>query len=382
MRTVMVDKFPPLPAHDGGKLRSLAVLRRLVARGPVVLCTFDRPDTDRAALADLGVDLRTAPWPPRTLRTVRGVLRTGSVSAGRFWDARLAAIVAHAVGEAETDVLIVEHGQLGGYLALGRPRKRVLDLHNVDSDLAASYARSARPPRAQVAGIESRLLRRMEAAALGHADLAVTVSADDAARLATPPRDLVVCPNGWDPRPPLPPAREPVVAFTALFGWRPNIDAAVWFVGDVWPLVLTRCPQAKLLLVGKDPAPAVQALAGPTVEVTGTVPDIRPYLVRARVAVAPLLAGGGTRLKVLEALDAGRPIVGTTVGVAGLPGLEGHGVVIADRPADMAARLVELLDDPERAAALGVEGHHAVTSHYSWDAALTPLFDRLREWAA
>jgi glycosyltransferase involved in cell wall biosynthesis len=378
----MVDKFPPLPADDGGKLRSFAVLRRLADRGPVVLCSFDRPEADRGALARLGVELRTVPWTPGPIRNLRGSLRTGSGSAGRFWDGRLATTIREAMAEAPTDVFMVEHGQLGRYLKLGRAGRRVLDLHNVDSDLAASYARSARPPRAQLAGLESRLLRRMERAALASADVVVTVSEEDAGRLAADPAEVLVCPNGWEPGPVLPPAAAPVVLFTALFGWRPNVDAAVWFVTEVWPAVVARCRQARLLLVGKDPAPAVRALAGPTVEVTGTVPDVRPYLQRARVAVAPLLAGGGTRLKVLEALDAGRPVVGTSVGVAGLPRLAGSGVIVADAPAEMADALVTLLGDADRAAALGQAGHDAVGHYYSWDGALRPLFDRLDGWAA
>jgi glycosyltransferase involved in cell wall biosynthesis len=257
----------------------------------------------------------------------------------------------------------------------------VLDLHNVDSELAANYARTAPPPRAQLAGLESRLLRRMERAALRSADLVLTVSEDDAAHLAAQPQECVVCPNGWDPRPALPPTTEPVVVFTALFGWRPNVDAAVWFATAVWPTVIASCPQARLLLVGKDPAPQVQALADATIEVTGTVPDVRPYLARALVTVAPLLAGGGTRLKVLEALDAGRPVVGTSVGVAGLPKLAGHGVIVADTASDMATAIGGLLRDPYRAARLGVAGHEAVTTYHSWDSTLRPFFERLESWA-
>jgi glycosyltransferase involved in cell wall biosynthesis len=132
-----------------------------------------------------------------------------------------------------------------------------------------------------------------------------------------------------------------------------------------------------LVLVGRDPAPEVRALAAPGVEVTGTVPDVRPYVAAARVAVAPLRSGGGTRLKILEALDAGRPVVATSVGVSGLDDLVGDGVVVADDPAAMAAEIGTLLADDARAAALGAAGHAAVRSRYSWDGVLAPLLERV-----
>jgi glycosyltransferase involved in cell wall biosynthesis len=158
-------------------------------------------------------------------------------------------------------------------------------------------------------------------------------------------------------------------------GWAPNVDAAVWFGHEVWPAVLRRSPDARLLLVGRDPAPPVQALASPSVEVSGTVSDVRPFLSQARVTVAPLRAGGGTRLKILEALDAGRPVVATSIAVDGLEDLIGEGVVVADDAGTMIDAVSTLLADPDRAAALGRAGHEAVSARHSWDVALAPLLD-------
>jgi glycosyltransferase involved in cell wall biosynthesis len=168
------------------------------------------------------------------------------------------------------------------------------------------------------------------------------------------------------------------VAFVATMGWAPNVDAAVWLAQDIWPTILARVPQARLLLVGKDPAPAVLALADDTIEVTGTVDDVRPYLARARVVVAPLRAGGGTRLKIMEALDFGRPLVATTVGCEGMEDLIGRGVVVADTAPGLAGTIAELLLDPAGAAALGRAGHDAVAADHTWDAALAPLLQAVR----
>jgi glycosyltransferase involved in cell wall biosynthesis len=111
--------------------------------------------------------------------------------------------------------------------------------------------------------------------------------------------------------------------------------------------------------------------------VTGTVPAIRPYLERAQVAVAPLRAGGGTRLKVLEALDAGRPVVATSVGIAGLDDLVGCGAVVADDPQRMTSAIADLLADPPEAARLGSAGSAAVRARYTWDDTLAPLLERV-----
>jgi glycosyltransferase involved in cell wall biosynthesis len=121
----------------------------------------------------------------------------------------------------------------------------------------------------------------------------------------------------------------------------------------------------------------VQELAGPSVEVTGTVPDLEPWYARTRVCVAPLLAGGGSRLKILEALAAGRPVVATSIGAEGLEDLVGRGVVVEDDPDRMAAALAELLSDGDRSAELGRAGVAAVAADHSWSAAVRPLLAAL-----
>jgi glycosyltransferase involved in cell wall biosynthesis len=155
------------------------------------------------------------------------------------------------------------------------------------------------------------------------------------------------------------------------------VEAATWFTREVWPSVVGAMPEARLQLVGREPAPEVQALAGPTVQVTGTVPDLDPWYARTRVCVAPLLAGGGSRLKILEALAAGRPLVATTIGAEGLEDLVGRGVLVEDDPTAMARAVVDLLGDADRATELGLAGADAVRADHSWSAAVRPLLDRL-----
>jgi glycosyltransferase involved in cell wall biosynthesis len=374
----MVTKFLPLPADSGGKRRSLAVLERLARLGDVVLCAFDQGGADCAALAAMGVEVRSVPWSPTAAGIARGLVRTGSGSAARFWDTRLAAAVREATGDRPTDVLQVEYATLAPYLGIAPARLRVLDLHNIESSLAVSYARSIGFVKALPVWGEAAALKRLEGAALRRANIAVVVSRHDQDRLPSTNAEILMCPNGWEPGPPIPAGAHPVIIFVAQFGWRPNVDAAVWLANRVWPLVRGRRPDARLLLVGRSPAPQVLRLACSDITVTGTVADVRPYLAQAQVAVAPLLSGGGTRLKLLEALDAGRPVVATRIGVEGLEDLVGHGVILADTPDQMSQAVCDLLANKARAQQLGAAGRRAVAERYAWDATLEPLMQRLQ----
>ncbi|MGA2519801.1 MAG: glycosyltransferase family 4 protein [Acidimicrobiales bacterium] len=375
MRALVVTKFVPLPDNDGGKQRTLAIASRLARHAEVVLCAYDDGGADTAGLARMGIDVRSVPWRPTPVRAARGVVRTRSISAGRFFSPELAAEVERAAAEGPVDLVQVEYLQMVPVVPPVPGARRVLDLHNVESALVRSYARAGRGPAGLVAHAEARALAAMERRVLPGFDTVLVVSDQERERLPVAPRHVLVCPNGRDPHPlgVLAPAPTPTAVFVATMGWAPNVDAAVWFGREVWPAVLERSPEARLLLVGRDPAPAVQALAAPSVEVSGTVSDVRPYLAQARVAVAPLRAGGGTRLKILEALDAGRPVVATSIAVDGLEDLIGEGVVVADDAASMVEAVAGLLADPDRAEALGRLGHDAVAARHSWDAALAPL---------
>jgi polysaccharide biosynthesis protein PslH len=377
VRTVVVTKFVPLPANSGGKQRSLATLRRLASRGETVLCAFEDDHADIEGLAALGVKVRSVPRPVGPLAALRGLAPTQSLTAARFWDRGLAETVRAAATEAPTDLLYVNYAQLAPYASGVPARRRVLDLHNVESALMASYRRSASGPRRLVASVEAAALRRLERRSFADFDHVVVVSESDRVRLPAPPRDVVVCPNGWETGSPLPPSDEAVACFVALMSWAPNEEAAHWLAGSVWPEIRRAVPGAELLLVGRDPSEALRALSSHDVTVTGSVDSIAPYLARSRVALAPLRAGGGSRLKILEALDAGRPVVATSIGVEGLEDLVGRGVVVADTPAAMAEAVSALLADPAEAERLGSLGNAAVAAGYAWDKTFEPLLDRL-----
>jgi glycosyltransferase involved in cell wall biosynthesis len=374
----MLTKFLPLPDNNGGLQRSLAIARRLADLGELVLFGYDDGKADHQGLRDLGFDVRSVPWHVTPWSVLSGALRTQSLSSARFWSPAAAETVRRAAAEKSPDLLQVEYQQMVP-LAAGIPATTsVLDLHNVESALVDSYAHARRGIAEAGLRAEAAALRRMERRTIERFDHVAVVSEQERTRLPAGVRSVLVCPNGRDPTAVLPPAADPTVAFVATMGWRPNIDAALWLGRDIWPLVVAQVPEARLLLVGRDPAPPVLALAGANVQVTGTVPDVTPYLAESRVVVAPLRAGGGTRLKIMEALDLGRPVVATSVGCEGTEDLIDRGVVVADTAAGLADAIAGLLLYPARASALGRAGHDAVAAEHTWDRALAPLLQAVK----
>lgn len=168
-----------------------------------------------------------------------------------------------------------------------------------------------------------------------------------------------------------PPAVLPVadLAFVGSMDWMPNIDGMEYFVQQILPLIRARRPACRLVIVGRNPSPSIRALAerDPQIQVTGTVADVRPYLWGSKVSIVPLRIGGGTRLKIYEALAAGTPVVSTQVGAEGLEVTDGEHIRLADSPEEFAAACLELLENPALAQSLATRGRQLVCSRFSWD---------------
>jgi glycosyltransferase involved in cell wall biosynthesis len=221
-------------------------------------------------------------------------------------------------------------------------------------------------------GVQAERMERFESWAFGSASFATAVSEPDALALGNlGARDVTVVPNGVDLdqfRPSDPSAPEDLLVFTGSMDWRPNQDGIRWYLEEVHPLLQGRV-DTPLVVVGRNPPTWLSPdQLPPDVQVTGTVPDVRPYLDRAAVFVVPLRAGGGSRLKILEALAAGKAVVSTTVGAEGLDLENGKHLVLADTPEEFATAVEELCSDRDRARALGKAGRLRMEERYGWDA--------------
>jgi glycosyltransferase involved in cell wall biosynthesis len=161
--------------------------------------------------------------------------------------------------------------------------------------------------------------------------------------------------------------------------FRPNVNAMLWFAGDIWPLVKQAHPAAQLLIVGQKPSPRLDPLrADPGIALTGQVDDVRPYIAQADVYIAPLLAGGGTRFKLLEAMAMRRAIVTTTLGCEGFDVTSGREMIVADAAQDFAGAVIELLRSRSHRHELGERAHAFVSATYDWSTIIPRLEDVYR----
>jgi glycosyltransferase involved in cell wall biosynthesis len=252
----------------------------------------------------------------------------------------------------------------------------VLFQHNVEAMIWERHAQVATHPLKKAYMQEQwRRMKRFEASECRRVSSVVAVSTQDAEVFR---RDYGVAqvpdvPTGVDTdyfvRQPEIPRTPGSMVFTGSMDWMPNEDGIAWFVESILPRIQSAVPGATLTIVGRNPTPKVKSLHAPQagVTVTGSVPDVRPYLASHRLFIVPLRVGGGTRLKIYEGMTMGLPTVSTTIGAEGLPVVDGEHLLLADDPESFARACIALLDDPARSAAMGDAADAYVREHFGWD---------------
>jgi glycosyltransferase involved in cell wall biosynthesis len=257
----------------------------------------------------------------------------------------------------------------------------VVDSHEIAYDLARQFARAGGSPgRRLYAEANWRKLRREELATYRAADGVYLCSTTDEQRLLdqVPEANTAVIPNAADvdyfqPRPTDPPPDGDTIVYFGLLSTVPNIDGVIHFVQDIWPRIAAAHPQARFKIIGGRPPPSLLALAGPRVELTGFVADLRPHLAAAAAVVVPLRLGGGTRLKIVEAMAMGKAIVSTTLGAEGIEAVPGRDLLVEDEPAAFADAVSRLLAEPAMAARIGQSARQLAVESYAWSGAARAL---------
>jgi sugar transferase (PEP-CTERM/EpsH1 system associated) len=309
-----------------------------------------------------------------------------------FRNRRLQAYVDKVLATGTVSAALAVSAPMAEYLrraASPLPKRRILDLVDVDSEKWRAYAERTAWPANRIYGLEARLLSRYEQRAADLFEAVLLVSEAEASLFrALGGRNCQVrhVSNGVDldyfsPAPDRPsPSGTPSTVFCGAMDYPPNIDAVSWFATDVLPRLRGRLSrQASFSIVGSNPAPRVRALAGlPGVRVTGAVPDVRPFVAEAAVSVAPMRIARGVQNKVLEAMAMGKAVVATEQAFEGIEAVAGEELcVVPDEPEAFAAAVAGLLADPARAAAMGRRARRRMERDYAWAARLKTLEDLL-----
>jgi sugar transferase (PEP-CTERM/EpsH1 system associated) len=376
----------PFPPDKGDRIRAFHLLRHLSRQCAVHL----------AFLADEPVPTSTSEALHSYCARVKGVPLTGglrwpragfslacgrTISEGAFWSPRLASIVRGWAKETRFDACLASASSVAAYLRLPElgNAPAVVDLMDVDSQKWFDYAAASRPPLSWLYRVEGDRLRRLERSIAGWARAVTLVSEAEAELFSRicPTGDARAITNGVDLdyfRPVETAGAEDGCVFVGALDYRPNVDAACWFCDEAWPEIHRRRPGLRLRLVGRRPVPAVRRLGAiPGVEVVGQVPDVRPYLTGAAVAVNPLRIARGLQNKVLEAMAMGKAVIASPQALAGLGRGENAPVLCARTAGEWIEMVGDLLDRPEMRGRLGVESRRYVEKHHDWERCLRPF---------
>jgi sugar transferase (PEP-CTERM/EpsH1 system associated) len=393
MRILWLKSDLLLPLDKGGKLRTWHLMRHLARRHEITYLAFAEPDTPRVDIDGMKtvaahVETVTRTDPPKgSLRfytdAALHVVDPLPYAVGKYRSREYRAKLDRLLREQAFDLLVCDFLFPAVNLPDRLPCPAVMFTHNVESEIWRRHAetKSSALQKWLYASQHRRMLR-YEGRTLARFDGILAVSDADAQTFArlypgAVTRPVHVVQTGVDTeyfrpaesRVPSPESRRPSLVFTGSMDWLPNEDAMQYFVRDVLPLVRAQEPDVQLTIVGRAPTPAVKRLADDAaIRVTGRVDDVRPYMDEASVYVVPLRIGGGTRLKIFEAMAMGKAVVSTTVGAEGLPVTPGRHALIADEPHTFARAIVHLIRDTERRQLIERAARALVLERYDWSA--------------
>ena len=388
----MLTHRVPYPPDRGDRIRAYHLLKAVATRYDVTLATVaDEPiapaTMDRlASLCRRVMVTHTRPM-QRGTAAARALFTGQAITPAAMYDRALAEELVQLHEREPFDSVLTYCTGMVGYtqrlLEMQRPPRHVLDLVDVDSQKWAGFAETTRGPMRLVYQAEHRRLRTVEAGEHVPFDVITVISDAEAQRYrehVTDRHEPVVVGNGVDLQrfTPGPPTNDPVIVFTGVMSYKPNIDAAAWFARRVMPRVLAAVPGARFDIVGKSPAREVRVLDElPGVRVVGPVEDTAESLRVSAVAVAPMRIAPGVQNKVLEAMACGLPVVCSTPAASGIDATPGEHLLVHDGERDTAAACARLLTNPGERQQLGQAARSRVQWRYDWSAATAPMLELL-----
>ncbi len=373
------------PVDKGGRIRTYQMLKSLSRHHDVTYLTLDdgkaAPDAGERA-SEYCNEVVTVPFNPASKGSImffadlaRNLFSPLPYILARYQSSKLSEKI--SLLAKNSDLIVCDFLTPSINLTDQIASEAVIFQHNVEAMIWERYASVAKNRlRRAYMRLQWRRMHRLESRECARFARVIAVSEQDADvfrnRYGIP--SVAAVPTGVDVEYFQPGPESGVdlknMVFVGSMDWMPNDDGIRWFAESVLPLVQKQIPDATLTVVGRSPSAAMRRLAEriPGIDVTGTVPDVRPYLQHAAISVVPLRVGGGTRLKIYEAMATGTPMVSTSIGAEGLPVTHGEHLLIADSPESQAEAILSLLADRERALAMAQRARRFVTENCSWDA--------------
>jgi polysaccharide biosynthesis protein PslH len=386
MRILWIADYLPYPLVGGDRIRIYNLIRRVARKHEVYLAAFlEKPEDAEGVhhLQEFCARVETVNFQQRSrLAKAPGMLRFAlegkPPELKLLYSEELVSRIKQLISAVDFDLVQIEHSRMGLYLeALPRESrcKSILMFHNITS---LQYGRVSqverRWGRKLRSWINSVTMGFWEPHYAEKFDRCATVSEADRQLLlkANSRLQVEIIPNGVDTEKfqPLSLPTENAslsLMFIGNMGYPPCVDAVMYFCMEIFPLIRQKIPSAELWIVGRSPRPEVLQLDGDGVHVTGQVDEVIPYYQQSTICVVPLRAGGGTRLKILEAMALGRPVVSTTIGCEGLEVADGHNILIADTPEQFTEKVLRLFKDRELYRSISTNGRQLVEASYGWD---------------
>ena len=398
LRILFLCPQPLWPANTGARLRNFHLANALSQDCEVTVlqvkaageAVSPEPASAFQQVLSATRDKSYTPW-----KIVRGLAGPVPLTVLNYSSRNVGRVLEQTLEAAPFDVVQLESIHLFGYLEIIRRARSapatVLDWHNIESELMQRYAEDASNlAKKLVASRTAGLLFKLEQQALRSFSVHTVVSEREKEKLLkrAPEARVAVIPNGVDsdafanPERPAQPNGRFTLLFVGSMDYHANSDAVLWFCREIWPGLAAEFPKLDFKIVGRNPPPPVQGLASPRIFVTGTVEDVKPFYREACAVVVPLRMGGGTRLKILEAMAAGVPVISTCLGAEGIDGIQDRQeIFLSDSPAAMSESLRELLGMPQTAQKVSDAARTLVRRQYDWSVigcALAELHASLR----
>jgi sugar transferase (PEP-CTERM/EpsH1 system associated) len=383
MKILFLAPRLPLPADTGGKIRTWNILKQLCKHAQVHLVAFAFDKRDEKFKEDIQqqlkitVDLITLNEGNALQKACNVLFKSSPHSVVKYFSPKMTNFLESLKHQQSFNAVHIDHIHMAHYRKIFARCPSMIDEHNVEYkilercvDVEPSFLKRA------LFRDQARKMKKFEQEMLLSSTACCAVSSDDKTlldELTNKKISSYIIPNGVDTKyfhiQKEGTLEEDSIVFTGSMDWLPNDDAAVFFCREVLPLIWKKRPEVKFYIVGRNPSAALNELAKDEkrITVTGRVEDVRDYVWRSKIFVVPIRVGGGTRLKILEAMSMAKTTISTTIGAEGIRHTDGKNIILADTLADLAKTTIELLGNSLQRHAIGEGGRKLVCEQYDWN---------------